>query len=203
MLSKKKQRFAMMNFMTTHFKLAILSLFIILSTSSVMAQGKQEEDSPKKKVETKITEVITTDSLPASELMKRAVNWVKLESKTYVKSKGATTSNKAECTAIFLVKPKELNPQVDYTGKITMNVSIECKDSKYRYTVAEIKHTSKSGKANGGNIDNAVPDCGSMGMDDIIWKKLKGEAMRYATQVVTDLKAGMAIDSSVTATEEW
>lgn len=188
--------------MTTHLKLVILSLFMLVSASSVLAQA-DDPDSPKKKIETKLTEVVTTDSLPASELMKRAVNWVKAESKTYVKSKGATTDNKAECTAIFLVKPKELNPQVDYTGKITMKVTIECKEAKYRYTVNEIKHTSKSGKTTAGSIDNVVPECGSMSMDDIVWKKLKGEAMRYASQVVSDLKAGMTVDSSQTPTDEW
>jgi len=188
--------------MTTHLKLVILSFFMLVSTSSVLAQA-DDPDAPKKKIETKLTEVVTTDSLPASELMKRAVNWVKAESKTYVKSKGATTDNKAECTAIFLVKPKELNPQVDYTGKITMKVTIECKDSKYRYTVNEIKHTSKSGKTTAGSVDNVVPECGSMSMDDIVWKKLKGEAMRYASQVVGDLKTGMTVDSSQTPTDEW
>lgn len=188
--------------MTTHFKLVILSLFMLISTSSLLAQTEDSE-SPKKKEETKLTEVITTDSLPASELMKRAVNWVKAESKTYVKSKGATTSNKAECTAIFQVKPKELNPQVDYTGKVTMKVTIDCKDSKYKYTISEIKHTSKSGKTTAGSVDNVVPECGSMGMDDIVWKKLRGEAMRYASQVAADLKAGMAVDSSTTTSEEW
>ena len=38
----------------------------------------------------------------------------------------------------------------------------------------EGKHTSKSGNATGGSIDNVVPECGSMVMGDIQWKKLKG-----------------------------
>jgi len=188
--------------MKAYFKLLVFSVFI-LASATFSAQNQQDEDSPKKKAETKLTEVIMLDSLPPGELVKRAGNWMKLESKSYVKSKGSINGSKAECTATFLVKPKDLNPQVDYTGKITMNVVIECKDNRYKYTISDIKHTSRNGKATAGSIDNVVPDCGSMGMDDIVWKKLKGEAIRGATQVATDLKAGMSQDSANVTTDEW
>jgi hypothetical protein len=201
--------------MTKHFKLVILSVFLAICTGSLMAQSgneaskssevpkKEEDEFAKKKPETKIQEVIPTDSIPASELMKRAVAWIKVESDKYKKSSGTTTGSKAECAVSFPVKPKELNPEVDYTGKITMKVVIESKDSKYRYTISEIQHVSKSGKTTGGSIDNTVPECGSMAMNDIIWRKLKGEAMRGASLVVTDLKAGMGKIEQEVKTEEW
>jgi hypothetical protein len=162
-----------------------------------------DEEFTKKVVETKLSEVVPTDSLPASELLQRAVNWVKVENLKYKKTSGASAGSKAECMASFPVKPKELNPQTDYTGKILMKVVIECKDSKYKYTVSQIKHISKNGKSTGGSIDNVVPECGSMELDDIVWKKLKGEAIRGANMVVTDLKAAMTKSSSDTATDEW
>lgn len=159
---------------------------------------------PKKVVETKLSEVISTpDSVPASELLKRAVNWVKVESPRYVKSSGATTASKVECSIIFFTKPKELNPEVDFTGKITMKVSIECKDSKYRYTINQIRHVSKSGQTTGGSIDNVVPECGSMNMGEIVWKKLKGEAIKNANLVLTDMKLGMEKESADVPTDEW
>ena len=80
---------------------------------------------------------------------------------------------------------------------------IECKDSKYRYTVSEIKHISKSGLTTGGSIDNIVPECGSMGMHEMVWKKLKGEALRDAAQVVTDIKIGMSLIEPETKADEW
>ncbi|HQQ94790.1 MAG TPA: hypothetical protein PLQ93_09560 [Bacteroidia bacterium] len=167
------------------------------------APAKEDEDSPKKKAETKLSEVITTDSIPASELLNRAINWVKTENHKYVKKGGASSGSKAECIASFIIKPKELNPEVDFTGKITMKVVIECKDAKYRYTVSEIKHISKSGKANGGSVDNAVAECGSMTMKDMTWRKLKGEAMRDAAQVVADIKEAMQKPTTEVKTEEW
>lgn len=194
--------------MTLNFK----SIFFIVAALFVAGNGlAQEKDATKKEVdefakkpnETKLTEVITTDSIPASELLKRAVNWIKVESLKYKKSTGTTAGTKAECTASFPVKPKELNPEVDYTGKVTMKVVIECKDSKYRYTVSDIKHISKNGERTGGSIDNIVPECGSNYMHDIVWKKLKGEALRGAAQVVADLKEGMNKAADDAKHDDW
>lgn len=183
-----------------------LALFVLLfaSVNTSFAQDKDAPatDSKKPKKETKITEVVNTDSLPSSELLKRAVNWVKLESAKYDKANGVTTGTKAEVNVSFVVKPKELNPPCDYTGTTTMKVVIECKDNKYRYTISNIKHVSKSGKTTGGSIDNAVPECGSMIMSDLIWKKIKGECIRCANSLVTDIKEGMLKDSKG-AGDEW
>ncbi|MBS1652086.1 MAG: DUF4468 domain-containing protein [Bacteroidetes bacterium] len=173
-----------------------LILFIAVSPYTISAQ----DNSIKK--ETKFTEVITTDSLPAAELLKRAISWVKIEAPNYKKTNGVTTGSKAECIATFTVKPKELNPQCDYTGKVTMKVVIECKDSKYKYTVNQIKHVSNSGKTSAGSVDNIVPECGSMIMDDITWKKLKGEAMKNAGLLVANIKVTMKNEVE-TSKDEW
>ena len=196
----------MMKLLKLHTRLLFLAL--LLSSVSYYGQDKagekkEEDEFAKKKPETKLTEVITTDSLPASELVKRGINWIKVESNLYKKTTGTTNGNKVECVVSFPVKPKDLNPEVDYTGKITMKVVIECKDAKYKYTVSEIKHISKSGNTNGGSIDNAVPECGSMAMHDLTWKKLKGEALRGAGQVVMDLKEGMQKASTDVPASDW
>lgn len=183
--------------------LLLCSLIIFAADCFSQTTTATGEDAPKKKNETKISEVVNMDSIPASELMQRAINWVKVESTKYGKSSGVTTGSKAECTATFPVKPKELNPEVDYTGKISMHIAIECKDNKYKYTISQIKHISTSGKTTAGSYDNKVPECGSMAMGDIVWRKLKGEALRGAGKVVEDLKEGMQKDSKEVEKEEW
>jgi hypothetical protein len=183
--------------MTTRLFRAILLLSVFCLPAMGFSQqtnatAKPEDEFAEKKKETKITEVVPTDSLASSELLKRAVSWIKVENPKYKKTGGTTTGNKAECLASFPCKPKELNPQVDYTGKIVMKVLIECKDSKYRYTIYDIRHESKSGRTTAGSIDNVVPECGSQAMHDLAWKRLKSEAMKDAAKVVADLKAGMS-----------
>jgi len=185
------------------FKFVLVVFCLTFSTQS-FSQTKEPAVSESKKPlkETKYTEVVNTDSMPASELLKRAVNWVKLENDKYEKDNGVTTATKAECTAKFKVKPKELNPQCDYTGTFSMKIVVECKDNKYRYTVSQIKHLSKTGKATAGSIDNIVPECGSFIMEDMVWKKLKGEGIKCANILINDLKEEMKKDSKG-AGDEW
>ncbi len=190
------------------FKMNIFKLFLFLflfgltshSFSQETAGGTDPKGKPKK--ETKYTETIPTDSVPGTELLKRAVNWVKLDVPKYDKLNGLSTSGKVECTASFSIAPKELNPQCDHTGTITFKVVIECKDRKYRYTISHIKHTSKSGKTSGGNFDNVVPDCGSMIMTELQWKKVKGEAIKCVNFVINDIKEAMVLDSKGFG-DEW
>ena len=185
------------------FKFALF-VFLLGHTNYSFSQEKDQAgtDTKKPKNETKYSEVVNTDSVRASELLKRAVNWVKLENVKYDKTNGVTTADKAECFAKFTIKPKELNPECDYAGTVTLKVVVECKDNKYRYTINQIKHVSKSGKTTGGSIDNIVPECGSIVMSDLIWKKVRGECIRCATAITSDLKEAMTLDSKQPA-DEW
>jgi hypothetical protein len=175
------------------------SLFIIPFLSLSFFISAQEEKS---ELDKQFQEVVSTDSVPAANLAKRAVNWVKVESPRFKKSMGVSTGSKAECLATFKIKAKELNPQPDFTGTITMHVTIECKDNKYRYSITKMKHISANGRASGGDITNIVPECGSMTMPDIVWKKIKGEAFKDASMVISELKEGMTKTTADTK-DEW
>ncbi len=83
-----------------------------------------------------------------------------------------TTLVQCVCTVVYKVKPKELNPHPDYTGTITMHISIECKDNKYRYLIN--KQSDTVSEVFKKDITNIVPDCGSMVMSDIVLEKAKG-----------------------------
>ncbi len=186
------------------FKYLLFLFSFVLSYTSFIAQtGNLDEEFKSKATATKLAEVVPMDSIMASELSKRAGIWLKLETPKYKKSTGSSNNGKVDCEVSFLIKAKELNPRIDITGKITMKVAIECKDNKYRYTVSDIIHISRSGTTNGGSIDNIVPDCGSASMDDVTWKKVKGEALRNAAMVVSDLKDGMIKSSADDASTGW
>lgn len=182
----------------------VFFLFPLL-VSSLIVFG-QDDETPSKEEKSgndkQFQEVVITDSVPAASLAKRAVNWVKVESPRFKKSMGVTTGTKAECLATFKIKAKELNPNPDFTGIITMHVTIECKDNKYRYSITKIKHTASNGKASGGDINNVVPDCGSMTMPDKTWKQIKGEAFKSASMVISEIKEGMA-KVGAEAKDEW
>ncbi|MGZ3885115.1 MAG: hypothetical protein ACXVPD_13240 [Bacteroidia bacterium] len=181
----------------------LVFISVLLLSGNLFSQDAKEEPGAKKD-NFKVQEVVVVDSTPSSELLKRAVNWVKVESPRFAKTNGVTTGTKAECVAVFKVKPKELNPGADYTGTITIHVSIECKENRYRYVISKAKHTSTSGQVSGGDMNNVVPDCGSMIMPDNVWKKLKGEAMKGLSMIVSELKEGMSQASSTGGgKDEW
>lgn len=180
-----------------------ISLFFAGACSfSLFGQDKAGQEASPARPETKFSEVVFLDSVPSSKILERAINWVKLETPRYVKANRVSSGNKVECVATFTIKPKQLNPEFDYTGKITMKVSIEVKDGKYRYTISNIQHKSTSGKVNGGSIDNVVPETGSMSMDDVTWKKVKGEAIKDAQIVINDIKEFMIKENPVN-NEDW
>ncbi len=149
------------------------------------------------------------DTLPPlqasiSEILKRSVNFVKIENFKYTKNSGVTTGSKAEFTANFIYKPKELNPQADVQGFFSMHVSIEAKEGKYRYTISKLMHVAKNPEYSGGDVYNEVPKCGSMKLPPDLWKRLRGEALRNAAIIITDLKTFMKKSSSEQINpDEW
>jgi hypothetical protein len=192
---------------------------VLFSINSLSAQEA-------KKDEKKIQEVVTmmADPLPstpnadgslpvdtnppkgmaASEILKRAVNFVKMENKKYTKGNGVTTGSKAECVVTFDYKPKELNPTADVQGTITMHLSIDAKEGKYRYTISKLNHNAKNGDYTGGDIYGEVPKCGSMKLPPDIWKRIRSEAFKQSTLLATDLKEAMKISSSTPVnSDEW
>lgn len=191
----------------------------LFSVSTIFAQEAKKEEN-------KIQEVVamTADPLPltpnadgslpvdtnppkgmaASEILKRAVNFVKAENKKYTKGNGVTTGSKAECVVTFNYKPKELNPTADVQGTITMHVSIDAKEGKYRYTISKISHNAKNAEYTGGDIYNEVPKCGSMKLPPDMWKRIKSEAFKQSGVLANDIKEAMKISSTTPVnSDEW
>ena len=129
---------------------------------------------------------------PVSELVKRAQLWSEdNKSKQYTKS-NCSGGNSTVCQVSFPYKVKELNPTDKVEGEITMTVTIEAKEGKYRYTVNNLKHKALVADASGGDVYATVPECGSMKLSDLSWKHIKSAAFADAKIVADDLKAKMA-----------
>ncbi len=198
----------------------ILAACFLMSLNIIVAQEEPKKD------EKKIQEVVNVepetppvkkdadgneiqDTLPppaasVSEILKRAVNFVKIESNKYTKANGVTTGSKAEFTASFTFKPKELNPQADVQGSLTMHLSVEAKEGKYRYTISKITHVAKNPEFTGGDVYSEVPKCGTMKLPVDQWKRIRSEALKNAALVATDLKAFMKKSSSEPINaDEW
>lgn len=203
-----------------------MKLSTLFYTAAVLFFVNTASAQEAKKDEKKIQEVVTmmADPLPStpnadgslpvdtnppkgmasSEILKRAINFVKIESTKYTKGNRVTTGSKAECVVTFNYKPKELNPAADVQGTITMHISIEAKEGKYRYTISKINHNAKNADFTGGDVYSEVPTCGSMKLPSDLWKKIKSEAIKHSGELANDLKEAMKISSTTPVnSDEW
>ncbi len=158
-------------------------------TGKKKGKKKQVEETP---VEQAAAEEGGTMPAPVAELTKRADHWTKSKNKQYKKDNVAGSGSTISCTAIFIYKPKVLNPTCDVEGEISMEMIIECKEGKYRYTIKNIKHKSRNQNVNGGDIYNDVAECGSMALNDLAWKQIKSAAFVNASFLAQDLKTKMS-----------
>jgi hypothetical protein len=163
----------------------------------------------KKHVEEPVVEEMPADTgsnmmpAPVAEIAKRASNWTSVKNKKFQKTNVSNSGSTISCIAVFPYKPKELNPVNDVEGEISMEVLVECKEGKYRYTVHKISHKSKKGVSSGGDVFNDVPECGSMNLNSITWKQIKSAALADANIVAQELKAKMQEPANQPKKSEW
>jgi hypothetical protein len=143
-----------------------------------------------------------TMAAPEAEVLKRAENWYKLKHIKYEKSSGATAGKTIACKATFIFKQKVLNPENDVDGKIIMDVIVEAKEGKYRYTIKNITHKANKPGMDCGDVYGKIPACGSMKVNDLTWKHVKSAAFASAKVLTDDLKAVMK-KSSDEEKDEW
>lgn len=203
----------------TFTKISLSIAFLMVAISSQAQEPKKEDKKIQEVVQMEadpkpvtpnadgsFPEVAPAPPIPMAqqEILKRAINFVKVESVKYDKTNGVTTGSKAECVAVFKFKPKELNPKAEVEGTFTIHISIEAKDGKYRYVISKVNHVSKNAEYSGGDITNEVPACGSMKLPPDMWKKMRSQANKDIAIVVADLKEAMKISSDVPVNnDEW
>lgn len=166
---------------------------------------KKGKKKPVEVVETPAEEVV--DTLPAlmpaplAEILKRAQGWYALKNKKFIKASGTNSGKSVACNVMFTFKQKILNPENDVDGKITMDIVIEAKEGKYRYTIKNIKHIANKKAMSGGDIYLEVPEAGSMTITDRTWKHIRSESFAYAKILTDDLKAAMKAE--IVVKDEW
>ena len=154
----------------------------------------------KKKVEEPVYDEFAADTAdpampaPVGEIMKRAQLWGKAKAPKYKKTNVANSGSTLTAKAVFPFKQKMLNPENPVDGEIQMDVIIEAKEGKYRYTVKNIKHKASKPGMSGGDINLQVPECGSMKITDQTWRQIKSAAFANIKTLTDDLKAKMQED---------
>ncbi len=170
----------------------------------VVESGKKGKKKPQEVVEPPAAD--TSNPMipaPSGEINKRTHHWYIAKAKKYTKSNGTHTGNNTTCNISFVYKQKLLNPENEVDGHITMDIVIEAKEGKYRYTVKNIKHKANKDGMSGGDIFLKVPEAGSMKITDQTWKFIRSAANADIKLVTDDLKAVMKQDGDRKKKDDW
>jgi hypothetical protein len=152
-----------------------------------------------------IREVVNVnDSTPAGKLAKRAEAFLKTEKSNYTITFESGSASKVTAKVVVTydkaVQDDGLN---SFEGKFEMDLVIEFKDMKYRYTFSNIKHVAKRAAFSGGDVFKIVPECGSMKMSSQSWKTICGTAKIKAQQLGVDLKSALMKEPPYINDAEW
>lgn len=173
-------------------------------TESKGKKGKKKAEPPPPPPIEEGASDTTNPFIPAPQhvVLKRAQNWYTIKPQKFTKSNGTNSGKSVSCQLTFPFKQKILNPESEVDGSITMDLVIEAKEGKYRYTIKNIKHKASKAGMSCGDIYAVVPECGSMKVSDRTWKSIKKEALINAQVVAEDLKAIMIKDID-SKKDEW
>ena len=92
------------------------------------------------------------------------------------------------------------------TVRVTYNLSIECRDGRYKYTIDNVVAKSSSGWANFGPITTAEnykeKGTGAKTMNKL-WNDLKSEFSAFQLILITSLKEAMIKNQRQDADDDW
>ncbi len=130
--------------------------------------------------------VITLDGVSKDILYKRAKN---------LGISGAGTQKDDPAQGVYIYKGSfsvsYRGPQVglQHKGSVEYQVTIACKDGRYKYIVTNFTHSSDKG--NGGKLEGSQPECGKLLLVLPAWGDIKNQTMEQMSKFIGNLTSGM------------
>jgi hypothetical protein len=88
-------------------------------------------------------------------------------------------------------------------GSVNYNIIIAAKEGKYKYSLSGFYHESnRSQFGSGGDMNNAVPDCGEELTSLAAWAEIKADCKAKAEKIVQELKETMS-SAATNSEEDW
>ncbi len=152
------------------------------------------------------SEVIHVDGVSADELFTKGRAWF---ATAYNDSKSVLQMAENSRLIGKAVQPFSLYGGFaagNLTVRVTYDLSIECRDGRYKYTIDNVIAKSSSGWANFGPITTAEnykeKGAGAKTMNKL-WKDLKSEFSAFQLILITSLKDAMKNNPRQVAEEDW
>lgn len=180
-------------------KTIYLFITLVTYTSSVLAQDEDLHIPKDKNSLAEYTEVIMVDSTPQNQLYANALEWI---SKTYKSAKSVIQTSDKEGGMII---GKGIGQTLVYNnsgfkkdgGYFSYNISIYCKDDKFKYLINDIKYNKgEMALIPGADLAEEFPHnwTGFMGKNKQTrreWKSFQRQANLEIINIIENLKQNM------------
>lgn len=166
--------------------LTLTTFFLLTLVVQVQAQTKTFPiDSTTKKIT--YSKVVEVEGATKDVLYKRAKN---------LGIAGNSIQKDDPAQGIYIYKGtfnvSYRGPQVglQHKGTVDYQVTIACKDGRYKYIITNFTHASEKG--NGGKLEGNLPECGKLILVPSAWGEIKTQTMAQMDKFIDSLLNGMA-----------
>jgi hypothetical protein len=164
-----------------------LTLFLLLTLLTLHANAQTKTfpiDSTTKKIT--YTNVVNLDGTTKDVLYKRAKN---------LGIAGAGTQKDDPTQGVYIYKGsfnvsyRAPQPGLQHTGKVDYQVTLACKDGRYKYIITNFIHSGDKGS--GGKLEGSQPECGKLLLVLPAWSDIRNQTMAQMDKFIASLIAGM------------
>ncbi len=177
-----------------------LSLLLVISCVSLYAQEEEEV------IPLSFSEVVRVDDVPADKLFSRGRAWF---ATTYKDSKSVLQM--AEDRKLIGKAAESFNLDGGFAlgniaVRVSYDISVECRDGRYKYVIDNIVARSQSGWANFGLLTTAEnykeKGAGAKTLNRL-WQELKGTFSTFQMVLSTSLKEAMVKLEQPLSDDDW
>lgn len=185
-------------------------LLAILAVISPLFALSQDQEAPAKlpmneEGKVQYTEVIPMEGLTKDQLFTAARDWFMSYYKDQAEDIYYNDRYEGKMAGNFnMFMEVKMTSKMANAGVFNYDIQLFVKDGKYKYNVTNLYHESyKSRLGTAGAVENEVPECGVLNMQQRYWDDLKMQAAMAFPKIVEDLKKGMEKAKEQNPEDDW
>ena len=179
-------------------------LMILVAVSPIISIGQSLP------IDSETGEVVFTDVVSVTDSSTKAIDLFYRAQEflvdVFVSADNVIEYENAETGKIIVKGRFKLKPTMVMAGTVDFRMDIQVKDGRYKYTIKDLDHkccVGNTSPANGGNIKDERPDCGTFRFTMKGWRQVKDATVSEVNTLVLLLKNKMDITSVESEEDDW
>ena len=149
-------------------------------------------------------EVVKVDSVERATLYNRAKRWI---DSSYASAQSVIQTDDS-INKIIVVKAAFIvhvsDGFVRDGGNVRYTLSIQCKDGRYKITLADfIHHHGSSDLGDGGDLNKTKPSCSPLDLPKYYWHQIKEQATEHRDHLISSIKSALGFNRMLIQNNDW